>query len=94
MLLLHYQVSFFKSSDNRQGLRWNIYLARDDLIVNWNDTQSFFTRKQPKRAYYLSLEWLMGRTLDNALLNLRTKNEYKQSISKLGFVSPPFLLVL
>ena len=28
------------------------------------------TRKAPKRAYYLSLEFLMGRTFDNALLNL------------------------
>lgn len=39
--------------------------ARDDLLVKWNDTQLHFTRKAPKRAYYLSLEFLMGRTLDN-----------------------------
>ena len=34
----------------------------------------------------------MGRTLDNALLNLRTKNEYKSSIAKLGFVSHIWVL--
>ena len=35
--------------------------------LNWNETQLNYTRKAPKRAYYLSLEFLMGRTLDNAV---------------------------
>jgi starch phosphorylase len=45
-----------------------------------------YTRKAPKRAYYLSLEWLMGRTLDNAMLNLGLKDKYREGTSKLGFV--------
>ncbi|KAF8601979.1 glycosyltransferase family 35 protein [Ceratobasidium sp. AG-I] len=61
------------------------HAVRDDLIVNWNDTQMNYTRKAPKRAYYLSLEWLMGRTLDNALLNLGLKDQYRDGVSKLGF---------
>ena len=40
------------------------------LQLNWNDTQLTYTRKAPKRAYYLSLEFLMGRTLDNAVPTL------------------------
>lgn len=32
-----------------------------------------------------SLEFLMGKSLDNALLNLGTKETYDESISKLGF---------
>ena len=40
------------------------------LKVNWNDTQLHYTRKTPKRAYYLSLEFLMGRTLDNAVTTI------------------------
>ncbi|GLB44296.1 putative phosphorylase is an important allosteric enzyme in carbohydrate metabolism [Lyophyllum shimeji] len=59
--------------------------VRDNLLVNWNETQLQYTRKMPKRAYYLSLEFLMGRTLDNALLNLGLKDQYKDSISRLGF---------
>ncbi|KAF8200227.1 glycogen phosphorylase [Pholiota molesta] len=59
--------------------------ARDDLLVNWNNTQLTYTRKAPKRAYYLSLEFLMGRTLDNALLNLGLKDKFREGVEKLGF---------
>ncbi|KAF7303281.1 Alpha-1,4 glucan phosphorylase [Mycena kentingensis (nom. inval.)] len=59
--------------------------VRDNLLVNWNETSLQYTRKAPKRAYYLSLEFLMGKTLDNALLNLNVKSEYTQSVQKLGF---------
>ena len=53
--------------------------------MNWNDTQLQYTRTGPKRAYYLSMEFLMGRALDNALLNLGLKDEFKESVDKLGF---------
>ena len=53
--------------------------------MNWNETQLHFTRKAPKRAYYMSLEFLMGRTLDNALLNLGLRDQFSQSTEKLGF---------
>ena len=53
--------------------------------VNWNETQLHYSRKSPKRAYYLSLEFLMGRTLDNALLNLGLKEKYQDGVDKLGF---------
>lgn len=59
--------------------------VRDNLIINWNATQLNYTRKSPKRAYYLSLEFLMGRTFDNALLNLGLKEQYSEGINKLGF---------
>ncbi|KAI0276052.1 glycosyltransferase family 35 protein [Russula aff. rugulosa BPL654] len=59
--------------------------VRDNLIVNWNATQLEYSRKSPKRAYYLSLEFLMGRTLSNALLNLGVLDNYSSSLSSLGF---------
>ncbi|KAF8494939.1 glycosyltransferase family 35 protein [Russula emetica] len=59
--------------------------VRDNLIVNWNATQLEYSRKTPKRAYYLSLEFLMGRTLSNALLNLGVLDNYSSSLSSLGF---------
>ncbi|KAA1466891.1 glycosyltransferase family 35 protein [Dentipellis sp. KUC8613] len=59
--------------------------VRDNLIVNWNSTQLSFSRKAPKRAYYLSLEFLMGRTLSNAMLNLGVQPTYGEALSNLGF---------
>lgn len=59
--------------------------VRDRLIARWNDTQRYHTQKKPKRVYYFSLEFLQGRTLDNALLNLSVKDQYTESIKSLGF---------
>ena len=35
--------------------------VRDRLIESWNDTQQYFREQDPKRVYYLSMEFLMGR---------------------------------
>jgi len=66
---------------------WMYLLSGSDNIckANWNETQLHLTNKSPKRAYYLSLEFLMGRTLDNALLNLGLKQKYNEGVEKLGF---------
>jgi starch phosphorylase len=61
------------------------FISKSALQINWNDTQLSYTRKAPKRAYYLSLEFLMGRALDNALLNLGLKDKYSNGVDKLGF---------
>lgn len=58
---------------------------RDRLIESWNDTQQHFKDSDPKRVYYLSMEFLMGRSLTNALYNLGVNNEYTQAVSELGY---------
>lgn len=50
---------------------------RDRLITEWNHTQQAQTFADTKRVYYLSLEFLMGRALDNAMLNTGLKNVAK-----------------
>ncbi|PHH50591.1 Glycogen phosphorylase 1 [Ceratocystis fimbriata CBS 114723] len=58
---------------------------RDHLIAEWNKTQQRQTFADQKRVYYLSLEFLMGRTLDNAMLNVGQKNTAKSGLTDLGF---------
>lgn len=58
---------------------------RDRLITEWNRTQQRQTFADTKRVYYLSLEFLMGRALDNAMLNVGLKNVAKEGLSELGF---------
>jgi starch phosphorylase len=43
---------------------------RDLLTQRWLLTQQQHDRKNPKRVYYLSMEFLMGRTLVNNIINL------------------------
>ncbi|GAA6063738.1 hypothetical protein JCM10212_000777 [Sporobolomyces blumeae] len=59
--------------------------VRDRLVANWNETQLFHTQNRVKRVYYLSFEFLLGRGLDNALLNLGVKKPYDESAHALGF---------
>jgi starch phosphorylase len=44
-----------------------------------------------KAVYYLSPEFLIGRTLDNYLLSLGLKEQYTEGINRLGFNMKDFL---
>lgn len=84
----HVQTSLARQAynlDNLGAYQAAALAVRDNLLINWNDTQLHYTRKAPKRAYYLSLEFLMGRTLDNAMLNLDMKKTCKDGVESLGF---------
>ncbi|RXK39024.1 starch phosphorylase [Tremella mesenterica] len=59
--------------------------VRDQLLTRWNETTGHHTLRAPKRIYYLSIEWLIGRSLDNAVLNLGLRNTYEEATRKLGF---------
>ena len=46
------------------------YSVRDHLVGRWIRTQQYYYERDPKRIYYLSLEFYMGRTLTNTMINL------------------------
>jgi starch phosphorylase len=48
---------------------------RDKLVRRWLRTQQKYKEEDVKRVYYLSLEFLMGRLLGNALINLNFYDE-------------------
>eukprot|EP00921_Rhytidocystis_pertsovi_P013357 GHVQ01021589.1.p1 GENE.GHVQ01021589.1~~GHVQ01021589.1.p1 ORF type:complete len:932 (+),score=117.03 GHVQ01021589.1:256-3051(+) len=59
--------------------------VRDRLIETFNDTNAFFHETDVKRCYYLSLEFLLGRAMQNALVNLDIEDNYKKALQDLGF---------
>ena len=59
--------------------------VRDRLIESWNDTQQYFREQDPKRVYYLSMEFLMGRSLTNSLFNLELKGTFSEALKQLGY---------
>jgi starch phosphorylase len=61
---------------------WTI---RDRLAEKWAATQARYHRQDAKRVYYLSLEFLMGRALGNALLNLGLQDATAEALEELGY---------
>ncbi len=60
------------------------YAVRDRIVSRWIDTQQTYHRKNVKRAYYLSMEFLPGRSLQNNMINLGVQDECRQASRELG----------
>ena len=71
--------------DDLEAYLATAHSLRDRLIEVWNDTQTHFREQNPKRVYYLSMEFLMGRSLLNALYNLEVKEPYTEALLELGY---------
>ncbi|GAB4829065.1 Transcription factor stp1 [Ancistrocladus abbreviatus] len=59
--------------------------VRDMLIINWNATYEYYEKMNVKQAYYLSMEYLQGRALLNAIGNLQLSGAYAEALMKLGY---------
>ena len=59
-------------------------VARDRLAKRWVKTQSADRRNKARRVYYMSMEFLIGRSLDNALSALDLHDAAATSFSAAG----------
>jgi starch phosphorylase len=59
--------------------------VRDCMIERWVNTQQTYYQNDVRRVYYLSLEFLMGRALRNAMINLGYYPVYHQAMEELGY---------
>lgn len=53
---------------------------RDRLTQRWRETRERYRDQDPKRVAYLSLEFLMGRALNNAILNLDLDADTREAL--------------
>ena len=60
------------------------YMTRDQLIERWMQTMRSYYVSDAKRVYYLSMEFLMGRTLMNSLLNLSIEPQCREALQQHG----------
>ena len=54
--------------------------ARDVLSQRWTLTESTYRRENPKRLYYLSMEFLIGRSLANNVTNLLLNSVVNEAV--------------
>lgn len=59
--------------------------VRDRMIRRWLRTQHEYVMKDVKKVYYLSLEYLMGRLLGNALINLGFYEKCRRIMKDIGY---------
>src|SRR3569833_3793607 len=56
------------------------YVVRDRLMERWMETQRTYYRENANRVYYMSLEFLIGRTLVNSLINIGFADEFAAAL--------------
>jgi glycogen phosphorylase len=86
--LEHLTISLAKRQDKATMLDRYQALAlsiRDLMVRKWIDTQVSYEEQHPKTICYLSLEYLIGRTIGNAMINLEVFEVAKEAMAELGF---------
>jgi starch phosphorylase len=59
-------------------------VVRERLIERWMETMRSYYVEDRKRVYYLSMEFLMGRSMTNAMLNICAGQEFQDALAALA----------
>jgi starch phosphorylase len=82
---LRYSVGRRKSEASREEVfRAIAFAVREDLIDRMIETEERYQRHDAKRLYYLSIEYLIGRSLRDTLTNLRLYEVCSAACRELG----------
>lgn len=83
---LHFTLAKDKYTATKRDLYLSIaYAIRDQMVGRWIKTQQQYYDADSKRVYYLSMEFLIGRTLENSLVNLGLLENCRKALHDLGF---------
>jgi starch phosphorylase len=82
---LTYSISKYPvSATERDWFEAAAFAVRDRLVERWMESMQRYYRADSKRIYYLSLEFLVGRTFSNAMLNLDIHEKCRTALYELG----------
>ncbi len=82
-------IKFSRAKDRHTATDYDKFYAtalavRDRLVERWMKTQDTYYNQDVKRVYYFSMEFLIGRTLGNALINLEAYDACHHALDALG----------
>lgn len=83
----HLVFSSFKTEETATPRDWYdaaAHTVRDHVVERWVKTAAAYNDEDPKRIYYLSLEFLIGRMMSNAALNLGVSEALDKGLKSLG----------
>jgi glycogen phosphorylase len=69
-------------ADSRERFEATARFVRDLIARRWVQTRRAREQTAPKRVHYLSLEFLLGRTLRNNIMNLLAEPQVRQALGK------------
>jgi starch phosphorylase len=83
--LLFDEVVESSSASPRERFEAFAFAVREVLAQRWLSTKTAYARANPKRVYYLSMEFLIGRSLANNVANLLLDADARAAVTALGF---------
>ncbi|MDR3623775.1 MAG: glycogen/starch/alpha-glucan phosphorylase [Chlamydiales bacterium] len=83
---LNYTIAKDRYTATRRDVYTSLaYTIRDLMIKRWMESQRAYYDQDAKRVYYLSLEFLMGQSLKNSMINLGIYEYCEDAIKDLGY---------
>lgn len=86
-VLRHLVYSVGKDQNHAVARDWCVALSlaiRDRMVDGWMDTTRRIYKKKQKRVYYLSMEFMIGRLLEDAIANMGLTAEAKEFFDGVG----------
>ena len=86
-VLRHLTYSLGKDPGHAQTYDWRMALSltvRDFIVDRWFASTRTTYARHKKRVYYLSMEFLIGRLLEDAITNLRLHEHVEAALDELG----------
>ncbi|MBI5587476.1 MAG: glycogen/starch/alpha-glucan phosphorylase [Deltaproteobacteria bacterium] len=72
------------SATGRDYFHTVAYTVRDYLIDKWLETHRSYHYDDAKRVYYISMEFLIGKTLENSIVNLGIESALSKVVKEYG----------
>ena len=86
-ILHHLTYSLGKDESHATVYDWRVSLSlalRDKVVDPWFASTRKTYEKKAKRVYYLSMEFLIGRLVEDVMINLQVEDTVREAIAALG----------